>query len=185
MKKKIILSLLIIITLFTITGCGTSNQSNNKSSNGFKSKFIQDKAEDIEKYPIVKSKLLDLESKFIDKKIKINKIDFDESNNQLIITYYFNNGNDKLFNYYSINKETNEFEFNNYSTRIYDDNIYNDVKDILVNSMDFTEEELSEIRKITNNGDYIRIRNYKYLIDYEEEKDSIGLAKKFRIMVQG
>ena len=36
MKKKILLSLLIILTLFTITGCGTKNKSTNKSSDEIK-----------------------------------------------------------------------------------------------------------------------------------------------------
>ena len=68
---------------------------------------------------------------------------------------------------------------------IYDDNTFNSVKDIIINSLDFTDEELNEIKKINKNGDYVRVRGYKYLIDYEEQKDSIGLRKQFRIMVQG
>ena len=35
MKKKIILSLLVIVALFTITGCGNETKSNQKPSNGF------------------------------------------------------------------------------------------------------------------------------------------------------
>ena len=107
MKKKIILSLLVIVALFTITGCGNETKSNQKSSNGFQSNFIQWKDNDIEKYPTIKNKALELESKFIDKKLKVNKINFEESTNQLIVTYYFNNENDKLFNYYSLNKDSN------------------------------------------------------------------------------
>ena len=183
MKKKIILSLLIIAVL-VITGCGNETV-NQKQSNGFQSNIIQGKDNDIEKYPTIKNKILELESKFIDKKIKINKINFDEENNQLIITYYFNNGNDKLFNYYSFNEETNLFEFYSYSAMIYDDNTYKGVKDIIVNDMDFTDEELFEINNVSKSGDYVRIRGYKYLVDYEENNDSNGLIKKFRIMVQG
>ena len=49
----------------------------------------------------------------------------------------------------------------------------------------FTDEELLEINNVSKNGDYVRIRGYKYLVDYEENKDSNGLMKKFRIMIQG
>ena len=153
MKKKIILSLLVIVALFTITGCGNETKSNQKPSNGFQSNFIQGKDNDIEKYPTIKNKALELESKFIDKKLKVNKINFEESTNQLIVTYYFNNG--KV------------------------------VRDIIVNDMNFTDEELLEINNVSKNGDYVRIRGYKYLVDYEENKDSNGLMKKFRIMIQG
>ena len=142
MKKKIILSLLVIVALFTITGCGNETKSNQKPSNGFQSNFIQGKDNDIEKYPTIKNKALELESKFIDKKLKVNKINFEESSNQLIVTYYFNNGNDKLFNYYSLNKDSNEFEFYSFSTMIYDDNTYKVVRDIIVNDMNFTDEEM-------------------------------------------
>ena len=185
MKKKIILSLLVIVALFTITGCGNETKSNQKPSNGFQSNFIQGKDNDIEKYPTIKNKALELESKFIDKKLKVNKINFEESTNQLIVTYYFNNGNDKLFNYYSLNKDSNEFEFYSFSTMIYDDNTYKVVRDIIVNDMNFTDEELLEINNVSKNGDYVRIRGYKYLVDYEENEDSNGLMKKFRIMIQG
>ena len=185
MKKKIILCLLVIAVLFTITGCGNKAKSNQKPSNGFQSNFTQGKNDDIEKYPIIKNKALELESKFIDKNLKIDKINFDESSNQLIITYYFNNGKDKLFNYYSLNKDSNEFEFYSYSTMLYDDNTYKVARDIIVNDMDFTDEELLEINNVSKNGDYVRIRGYKYLVDYEETNDSNGLMKKFRIMIQG
>ena len=185
MKKKIILILLVIAALFTIAGCGNETKSNQKPSNGFQSNFIQGKDNDIEKYPTIKNKALELESKFIDKKLKVNKINFEESTNQLIVTYYFNNGNDKLFNYYSLNKDSNEFEFYSFSTMIYDDNTYKVVRDIIVNDMNFTDEELLEINNVSKNGDYVRIRGYKYLVDYEENKDSNGLMKKFRIMIQG
>ena len=185
MKKKILLSLIVIVALFTITGCGNETKSNQKPSNGFQSNFIQGKDNDIEKYPTIKNKALELESKFIDKKLKVNKINFEESTNQLIVTYYFNNGNDKLLNYYSLNKDSNEFEFYSFSTMIYDDNTYKVVRDIIVNDMNFTDEELLEINNVSKNGDYVRIRGYKYLVDYEENKDSNGLMKKFRIMIQG
>ena len=33
MKKKVLLSLLIIVTLFVITGCGKSNDNENNSAN--------------------------------------------------------------------------------------------------------------------------------------------------------
>ena len=36
MKKKVLLSLLIIVTLFVITGCGKSNDNENNSANSSK-----------------------------------------------------------------------------------------------------------------------------------------------------
>ena len=185
MKKRYYIVILCLVVM-VITGCSSntdSNISNNVKS--VKESKIVDKKGSLDKYPSVKEKIIELESKLNDKNIQIDKINFEETNNQLIITYYFNNSKDKLFNYYNLNKDTNEFEFSNYHTMIYDDNTFNSVKDIIINSLDFTDEELNEIKKINKNGDYVRVRGYKYLIDYEEQKDSIGLRKQFRIMVQG
>ncbi len=170
MKKKYLVILCLVLII--ITGCG-SNTSN--KSNSVKESAIEDKNNNLDNYPSIKEKVL----------IKIDKINLDETNNQLIITYYFNNGKDKLFNYYTFNKDTNEFEFSDYHTMIYDDNTFNSVKEIIINSLDFTDEELNEIKNVTKNGDYVRVRGYKYLIDYEESQDSNGLRKQFRIMVQG
>ena len=180
MKKRYLIIILCLVMI--ITGCSNTNNDN---SNSVKESKIVDKKGSLDKYPSVKEKIIELESKLYEKNIQIDKISFDETNNQLIITYYFNNSKDKLFNYYNLNKDTNEFEFSNYHTMIYNDNTFNSVKDIIINSLDFTDEELNEIKKITKNGDYVRVRGYKYLIDYEEQKDSIGLRKQFRIMVQG
>lgn len=182
MKKRYLIAILCLVVM-VITGC--SSNTTNDNSNSVKESKIVDKNGSLDKYPSVKEKIIELESKLNDKNIQIDKINFEETNNQLIITYYFNNSKDKLFNYYNLNKDTNEFEFSNYHTMIYDDNTFNGVKDIIINSLDFTDEELNEIKKINKNGDYVRVRGYKYLIDYEEQKDSIGLRKQFRIMVQG
>lgn len=184
MKKRYLIIILCLVMI--ITGCSINTDSNaNNNVKSVKESKIVDKKGSLDKYPSVKEKIIELESKLNDKNIQIDKINFEETNNQLIITYYFNNSKDKLFNYYNLNKDTNEFEFSNYHTMIYDDNIFNSVKDIIINSMNFTDEELNEIKKINKNGDYVRVRGYKYLIDYEEQKDSIGLRKQFRIMVQG
>ena len=180
MKKKYLVILCLVLII--ITGCG-SNTSN--KSNSVKESAIEDKNNNLDNYPSIKEKVLELQSKLNSKNIKIDKINLDETNNQLIITYYFNNGKDKLFNYYTLNKDTNEFEFSDYHTMIYDDNIISGVKDVIINSMDFTDEELNEIKSVVKSGDYVRLRGYKYLVDYEETQDSVGLRKQFRIMIQG
>lgn len=182
MKKRYLI-VILCLALLMITGCG-SNTNTNKS-NSIKESIIEDRNGSLDKYPSIKEKVLELQSKLNEKNIKIDKINLDETNNQLIITYYFNNGKDKLFNYYTLNKDTNEFEFSDYHTMIYDDNIISGVKDVIINSMDFTDEELNEIKSVVKSGDYVRLRGYKYLVDYEETQDSVGLRKQFRIMIQG
>lgn len=179
MKRKVLISLFVL--MFIITGCVNKNKSKNVSSNnlGFKSTFVQGKSSDINKYEDIKNNIIDLESKLLNKKVTIKEIEFEESSNQLTFFIKFNK-DDKLIYYYSLDKTNNEFRFYNCRTLIYDQNIFDNVKEVLINNFDFSESELNSIKEITKAGDYKRFRSY--LVDYEEEKDSKGTKKEFRVM---
>ena len=81
MKRKILLSILVVLTLFIITGCGSSNGSN--SSNNSSSKKVSNtfKIKDI-------SLVFDQDSEFHDFKYKNAKgIEPDESKQAVLLDY--------------------------------------------------------------------------------------------------
>lgn len=80
MKKKIILSLLVVVALFTITGCGKSNDNENNSANS-------SKVSDVFKIKEVSLKF-DQDKEFYNFKYKnINGIDPDESKQAVYLDY--------------------------------------------------------------------------------------------------
>lgn len=80
MKKKIILSLLIVLALFVITGCGKSDSKGSSSDNLHKLEFVDMRYNEPKNYS------------------KKEPIDID--NNNKVLIYRFNNDDKKTINLY-------------------------------------------------------------------------------------
>ena len=83
MKKKILLSLLIIVTLFTITGCGKSDSKGTSSDNLHKLEFVDMRYNEPKNYS--KKEPIDMDG------AKVLVFRFHEDDNKSIGLYYFKN----------------------------------------------------------------------------------------------
>ncbi len=85
MKKKIVISLLVIVSLFTITGCGKGKSKVESSNNLHKKKFVDMRYNEPKNYS--KQEPTDLG----DDKVLVYR--FNEDENKTINLYYFTNTN--------------------------------------------------------------------------------------------
>ena len=141
MKKKILLGLLVIVALFTITGCGKSNENSLTKDGKAKAEFVDliyNEPTDFVK----KEKLIDSE----DMKTLIYRLDNTDEN--ISINLYYNKG--KNYNYIenSSTKYT-EKEINGTTWRIIHDDDFGIVTDTyyVVHNNDMYQIELNGIDK--------------------------------------
>ena len=79
--KKIIASMIIVLILigglFVLTGCGKLSESEktteSKKNTGFHSQLKVSSSSDIEKYPVIKNEMIELETKILNENIDIKK----------------------------------------------------------------------------------------------------------------
>lgn len=146
MKKKFVISLLVIVSLFTITGCGKGKSKVESSDNSHKTEFVDMRFNEPKNYS--KKEPTDLG----DNKVLVYR--FNEDENKTINLYYYTNTNlanvDEKFEEVSINGITWKKYHNTDFGVTYDtyDYIYNNgLYRIELNAVDKYEDEFNEFMK--------------------------------------
>ena len=178
--KKTIVYIMIGIIIISMTGCINVSKKGKIDYIGFNATFKQDKSSNINNYNKIREKMIELEAKIAREDIRIKQIDFSETSNSLYFTFTLNEQNEKIYYNYLRKNDQEEFKFYNCKTAIYNEKTLKKVKNVLIDDMDFSEEEVKEVQEVVNKGDYKRFRTY--LVDFEEENDSYGTKKIFRII---
>lgn len=155
MKKKILLGLLVIVSLFTITGCGKSNENSLTKDGKAKAEFVDLMYNEPTDF-VKKEKLIDSE----DMKTLIYRLDNTDEN--VSINLYYNKG--KNYNYIenSSTKYT-EKEINGTTWRIIHDDDFEIVTDTyyVVHNNDMYQIELNGIDKKTDMASFMDEISFK------------------------
>lgn len=155
MKKKILFGLLVIVALFTITGCGKSNENSLTKDGKAKAEFVDLMYNEPTDF-VKKEKLIDSE----DMKTLIYRLDNTDEN--VSINLYYNKG--KNYNYIeNSSKKYTEKEINGTTWRIIHDDDFGIVTDTyyVVHNNDMYQIELNGIDKKTDMASFMDEISFK------------------------
>lgn len=174
--------LLIIATLFMLTGCDEDDDTSssrsakskkNKNAYGFESKYTEsdDKEDQLKNYPEMEKQMLDLEEKILDSGLEIEEIRFD---NWGIVGTYLLGKTEGVNNYIQLDldkdSETEEYKFYSIKTRLYDETKYEAAKDALLDFIELSDDEKKIVDEITTEDG---IQTMDYYISYYERTEEV------------